>query len=105
MISLQVTRREQTSTRRAQQSHDDNILLEWLQRGGPDVADLPWVYRDPAAAEAMLQAAANGGLPQRRVERLALLHLLVRLHREAHLRSGMLSIAEYAFTASMHREA
>lgn len=58
-----------------------------LQRGDA-ASELPWAFREPADAEALLRAAATGGLPQRRVERLALLHLLMRLHREAHARSG-----------------
>lgn len=58
-----------------------------LQRGDGG-SELPWAFREPADAEALLRAAATGGLPQRRVERLALLHLLMRLHREAHARSG-----------------
>jgi hypothetical protein len=59
-----------------------------MQRADEALADLPWALRDPAEAEALLQAAVSGGMPQRRVERLALLHLLMRLHRDAHLRSG-----------------
>lgn len=58
-----------------------------VQRGEGG-SELPWAFREPADAEELLRAAAAGGLPQRRVERLALLHLLMRLHREAHARSG-----------------
>lgn len=60
-----------------------------VQRGeGSPEEDVPWALRDPEDARALLAAAAAEGMPQGRVERLALLHLLVRMHREAHDRTG-----------------
>ena len=50
---------------------------------------MPWALRDPEDARALLAAAAAEGMPQGRVERLALLHLLMRMHREAHARTGV----------------
>jgi hypothetical protein len=50
---------------------------------------VPWALRDPEDARALLAAAAAEGMPQGRVERLALLHLLMRMHREAHARTGV----------------
>ena len=61
-----------------------------IAQRGEDVSgqDLPWALREPEEAHELLQAAAAGGMPAGRVERLALLHLLMRMHREAHARTG-----------------
>lgn len=49
---------------------------------------MPWVRRDPAEAHRLLAAARRGRAPQRPVERLALLQLLIQLHRQSHERTG-----------------
>ena len=61
-------------------------LLWCMQRGDRD--DVPWVQRDPSEAYQILVAARQGRSPQRSVERLALLQLLIQLHRESHERTG-----------------
>ncbi|BDA45933.1 probable E3 ubiquitin-protein ligase ATL41 at C-terminar half [Coccomyxa sp. Obi] len=72
--------------RRRPSNRDPASFSDYLRNVG--ASELPWAFREPADAEALLRAAVSGGLPQRRVERLALLHVLMRLHREAHARSG-----------------
>ena len=57
-----------------------------LQRSEHD--EVPWVQRDSSEALHLLAAARQGRTPQRRVERLALLQLLMQLHRQAHERTG-----------------
>jgi hypothetical protein len=64
-------------------------LLWCVQRG--DREDVPWVQRDPSEAYQILVAARQGRSPQRSVERLALLQLLIQLHRESHERTGTLT--------------
>ena len=49
---------------------------------------MPWVQRDRAAAYQLLVEARRGRAPQRPVERLALLQLLMQLHRQALQRTG-----------------
>ena len=49
---------------------------------------MPWAQRDSSEALHLLAAARQGRTPQRRVERLALLQLLMQLHRQAHERTG-----------------
>ena len=49
---------------------------------------MPWAQRDSSEALHLLAAARQGRMPQRRVERLALLQLLMQLHRQAHERTG-----------------
>ena len=82
-----------------QDSSRSNSKVECTRQSTPDVQpaqrgedadgqDLPWALREPEEAHALLQAAAAGGMPAGRVERLALLHLLMRMHREAHARTG-----------------
>ena len=46
------------------------------------------MQRDSSEALHLLAAARQGRTPQRRVERLALLQLLMQLHRQAHERTG-----------------
>lgn len=46
------------------------------------------MQRDSSAAYQLLVAARQGRAPQRPVERLALLQLLMRLHRQSHERTG-----------------
>ncbi len=57
-----------------------------MQRGENE--ELPWVQRDSSAAYQLLVAARQGHAPQRPVERLALLQLLIQLHRQSHERTG-----------------
>ena len=60
-----------------------------MQRG--DHEEVPWVQRDSSAAYQLLVAARQGRAPQRPVERLALLQLLMQLHRQSHERTGAAS--------------
>ena len=46
------------------------------------------MQRDSSAAYQLLVAARQGHAPQRPVERLALLQLLIQLHRQSHERTG-----------------
>jgi len=57
-----------------------------VQRSEED--ELPWVQRDPSEAYRLLSAARQGQAPQLSVERLALLQLLIQLHRDLHERTG-----------------
>ena len=57
-----------------------------MQRSEED--ELPWVQRDPSEAYRLLLAARQGQSPQLSVERLALLQLLIQLHRDLHERTG-----------------
>ena len=57
-----------------------------MQRGEHE--EVPWVQRDSSAAYQLLVAARQGRAPQRPVERLALLQLLIQLHRQSHERTG-----------------
>ena len=58
----------------------------FVQRGEHE--GVPWAQRDSSAAYQLLVAARQGRAPQRPVERLALLQLLMQLHRQSHERTG-----------------
>jgi len=62
------------------------LKLCGVQRSEED--ELPWVQRDPSEAYRLLSAARQGQAPQLSVERLALLQLLIQLHRDLHERTG-----------------
>ena len=64
-----------------------------------DHEELPWVQRDSSAAYRLLVAARQGRAPQRPVERLALLQLLMQLHRQSHERTGEAPKALMCFRA------
>ncbi|CAK0771639.1 hypothetical protein CVIRNUC_003881 [Coccomyxa viridis] len=64
---------------------DPAVFQDYLRSEHDEV---PWVQRDSSEALHLLAAARQGRTPQRRVERLALLQLLMQLHRQAHERTG-----------------